>query len=152
MTRQQLAQMIAEEMKEIHNRRVLRPDLEPIDKQCHDRFSMSWNETRVRVFRDLDAMELWNTHIDDIAHHGTTGNWMINILVRLWVLIKRARQVEVPKPENWHGFGGRLDMERVLEDVLAGKREPNQHTLYYIAPVLCPELVLNVIESHGLSI
>jgi hypothetical protein len=156
MEKSNLIAKLTEELESLRNETMLRNAAEgdrSMAHQCNDRFDCSWEEIRAQVFRDVDAMERWNTNIEYIAHHhGTTGNWMINKLMLLWMLRKRLRQVDKEVPPNYHGFGGRLDMERALSQLEDGSREPDQNTLFYVAPILVPDLAKEILASHGIEV
>lgn len=129
---------------------------ESLEAQCQDRFGCGWEEIKAQVMNDLESMSRWNTHIDDIAFEGTSGHWMINPLLMLYELKKNMEKEKLDVPENAYGFGGRFDMERRLnqmieENVNDGKK-PSQRDLYYVAPVLTPDRVLEVLKGHGIEI
>jgi hypothetical protein len=155
MTRNDLIATLTDELSQLHNLTMLKNAAKgdhSMDYQCINRFGCSWEMIREQVFHDVDAMERWNANIDNIAHNRTTGNWMINELMLVWMLRKRLRQVNQNVPSNFHGFGGRLDMERVVSKLESSSQEPDQLTLFYVAPILVPYLAKEILASHGIEV
>lgn len=157
MVRSELIAKLTEELESLRNETMLRNAAEgnrSMDHQCTSRFGCTWEEIRAQVFRDMDAMERWNNHINDIAHRRTSGNWMINKVMLLWMLRKRLRQVNEEVPVHYSGFGGRLDMERFLSGLEGddGSDEPSQQALFYVAPILVPDLAKEILASHRIEV
>lgn len=138
---------------------------ESLESQCQDRFGLSWEETKARVISDMESISLWNSAVrigiveEDIGISFNTGsgNWMTDPLVQLYFLKQSIEKESLDIHRNAHGFGGKFDKERKLDEIIKDIVDDPDYKIsetefYYIASALAPERIKQVLKIHGIEI
>jgi hypothetical protein len=124
--------------------------LPPLDEMRTNSFSVALDDIRKKVFTDMDSLATWYRESSEVAHM-RSGDGIIDRLLLVWVLRKNfAFVTQWPEPER-NKFSRSL-MQGRLNALENGLAEPTERHLYFVAPLLLPELTWKVLASHGLEV
>ena len=131
-----------------------------INKQCEDRFGMSWQEVRETMDKntnngfELLPMVKFSPKSLLVKISGETSNWMLNRFVVV-LYLKHA----FFEPKNKDYMQGVIRLNQLIFEFLEDKEDPtnpgqkinkNLETILDIAPYVCPDKVKSILDGYGL--
>jgi len=164
---EKMIEVVSKVLDEIHNERFVSAKVE---KQCQDRFSMGWDQVRkemhIRISKGFELLpEAKNQPSENLSIKpeyviegicGQTGNWMINQFLYVLYLAHTKHKRGIDYYMDKINKMGLPELSSIINDKTYEHHimSDYQRILYLlrIAPVILPEKVNEVLESHGLRI